>query len=154
MDDRRARRAARGWTVLVLVLAGLLAPIWPLVSPADAQSAPADYALPASFGAHFFTQAGRGRELGFAVSNADGISLLASFQQLGGAGSVGYPVSHRFRRDGQVAQAFQRLVLQWRPGVGIVYLPPGAAEVGPIPAAALQPLPASSAPLSAIATSG
>jgi hypothetical protein len=34
---------------------------------------------------------------------------------LGGAQTVGYPTSRRFVRDGFVTQAFQKLVLQWRP---------------------------------------
>ncbi len=42
----------------------------------------------------------------------------SEFQRLGGAQTVGYPISRRFLRDGFVTQAFQKLVLQWRPDAG------------------------------------
>jgi hypothetical protein len=36
-------------------------------------------------------------------------------------GQGGYPISRRFVYDGFVIQAFQKLVLQWRPEVGVAY---------------------------------
>ena len=75
---------------------------------------------------HFFTQA-NGRplgqsQLGFAVTDQDGVRFWSEFQRLGGVNALGYPISRRFTWEGFLCQAFQRSVLQWRPEVGQAYL--------------------------------
>jgi hypothetical protein len=52
---------------------------------------------------------------GFAVTDDADANLWAEFQRLGGVEQLGYPVSGRFVYRGFLTQAFQRLVLQWRP---------------------------------------
>ncbi|MCB9128172.1 MAG: hypothetical protein H6638_09750 [Ardenticatenales bacterium] len=54
---------------------------------------------------------------GFAVVNDENAAFWTEFQRLGGLQNVGYPISQRFRHDGFTVQAFQKLVLQWRPEV-------------------------------------
>jgi hypothetical protein len=88
-------------------------------APAPAQSAPV---APPSAGAvewtipngRFFTQTGKGQG-GFSVTDDGNARFWTAWQRLGGAETVGYPISQRFVRDGFVTQAFQKLVLQWRP---------------------------------------
>jgi hypothetical protein len=83
-----------------------------------------DYDLPVAGGARFFTQtdgAGGATGTGYAVSNADGIPFYAFFLAAGGVEALGYPVSHRFIWNGFVVQAFQKVILQWRPEVGTFY---------------------------------
>ncbi|MGH2543351.1 MAG: hypothetical protein ACRDIB_11160, partial [Ardenticatenaceae bacterium] len=65
----------------------------------------------------FFTQAA-GEGGGFSVVDDDTARFWSEFQRLGGLQTVGYPISRRFAYDGFVTQAFQKLVLQWRPEVG------------------------------------
>ncbi len=77
--------------------------------------APLDFSMP---NGRFFTEAngnGGGDGTGYRVTDDDGIGFWTAFQQLGGADVVGYPVSQRFRWNGYTVQAFQKLVLQWRP---------------------------------------
>ena len=66
---------------------------------------------------HFFTQTNGRKDSpsGFSVTDADGVPLWSAFQSLGGVDVLGYPVSRRFSLDGFVVQAFQKVVLQWRP---------------------------------------
>lgn len=75
---------------------------------------PADYGIP---NGHFFTQTVSG-EGGFGVVNDGDARFWSEFQRLGGLQMVGYPISQRFEYDGFVTQAFQKLVLQWRPEAG------------------------------------
>jgi len=63
----------------------------------------------------FFTQTGGDTGGGFAVTDDGGIPFWTTFQQLGGADVVGYPISHRFVWEGFTVQAFQRVVFQWNP---------------------------------------
>lgn len=65
----------------------------------------------------FFTEAGGGRG-GYAITDEGGIGFWTSFQALGGVAALGYPVSHRFQREGYVYQATQVGLLQWRPELG------------------------------------
>lgn len=48
------------------------------------------------------------------VDNAQA-DFWSEFQRLGGLQTIGYPISRRYEKDGFVTQAFQKLVLQWRP---------------------------------------
>jgi hypothetical protein len=45
-------------------------------------------------------------------------AFWSEFQRLGGVDQVGYPISQRFVHGGFLTQAFQKLVLQWRPDLG------------------------------------
>ena len=67
-------------------------------------------------GGRFFTQAAGGQG-GFSVVDNSEARFWSEFQRLGGLDTVGYPISRRFVYDGFVTQAFQKLVLQWRPEV-------------------------------------
>ncbi|MGB0389052.1 MAG: hypothetical protein ACPGWR_29875 [Ardenticatenaceae bacterium] len=72
-----------------------------------------DFAIP---NGHFYTQTTNG-EGGFAVVDDGEARFWAEFQRLGGLQTVGYPISRRYVYDGFVTQAFQKLLLQWRPDV-------------------------------------
>lgn len=67
----------------------------------------------------FFTQTGAGQG-GFAVVDDAQAKFWTEFQRLGGAETVGYPISQRYERDSFLTQAFQKLILQWRPDLGMV----------------------------------
>jgi hypothetical protein len=71
-------------------------------------------------GGCFFTQTTNGQG-GYSVLDDNQARFWTEYQRLGGAQTVGYPISRRFVYDGFVTQAFQKLVLQWRPEVGIAY---------------------------------
>lgn len=72
---------------------------------------------------HFFTQtSGRPPERdpsGYGVRNDEGAGFWDTWRSLG-LQSVGYPLSGRFAWRGLPAQVFQKAVLQWRPGEGVV----------------------------------
>ena len=74
---------------------------------------------------HFFKETSgdlyRGCDSGFAVTNAGGFALWDTWQRLG-LESVGYPISHRFMWRGFVTQAFQKAIVQLRPGRGVVFV--------------------------------
>ncbi|HEX9016417.1 MAG TPA: hypothetical protein VF960_10550, partial [Chloroflexota bacterium] len=81
-----------------------------------------DYDIP---NGHFFTQA-NGRPLGasatgFAVTDDGAARFWSEFQRLGGVQALGYPATGRFVLDGFVTQAFQKVVLQWRPEANQAY---------------------------------
>jgi methionine-rich copper-binding protein CopC len=59
-----------------------------------------------------------GGQLGYSVTNNDGVPFWTAFQRFGGVPQVGYPVSHRFLWNGFVVQAFQKVVFQYRPDQG------------------------------------
>ncbi|MGB0389015.1 MAG: hypothetical protein ACPGWR_29685 [Ardenticatenaceae bacterium] len=73
-----------------------------------------DFAIP---NGHFYTQTANG-EGGFGVVDDEEARFWSEFQRLGGLQTVGYPISRRYVYDGFVTQAFQKLLLQWRPEVG------------------------------------
>lgn len=79
-----------------------------------------DYAIPHG---HFYMQA-RGEipnpRSGFLVADDDGIAFNQALDATGGPAVVGYPISQRFPFGGLTTQAFQKLVLQWRPDTGQV----------------------------------
>jgi hypothetical protein len=52
---------------------------------------------------------------GYSVVDDADASFWTEFERLGGVRQLGYPVSQRFTYGGLVTQAFQKLVLQWRP---------------------------------------
>ena len=58
---------------------------------------------------------------GFTVTNADGIPFWDTWKRLG-LENVGYPISHRFMWRGFVNQAFQKVIMQWQPGKGVVFV--------------------------------
>jgi hypothetical protein len=57
-------------------------------------------------------------DAGYAVEDDAQASFWSEFQRLGGVQRVGYPVTGRFQYGGYLTQAFQRMVLQWRPELG------------------------------------
>jgi hypothetical protein len=71
-------------------------------------------------GGRFFPQTANGQG-GFSVVNDNEARFWAEYQRLGGSQTVGFPISRRFVYDGFVTQAFQKLVLQWRPEIGNAY---------------------------------
>ena len=58
-------------------------------------------------------------DLGFAVTDFEGVRLWSSWQDLGGELTFGAPVSRRFTYQGDVAQLFERGLLRWQPDRGI-----------------------------------
>lgn len=101
------------------------APPPPVTLPGTA-STQAPVARPAGAGAdfaisngRFFTQTGAGQG-GFAVVDDPQARFWTEFQRLGGVDTVGYPISQRYERDSFLTQAFQKLILQWRPDTGTV----------------------------------
>ncbi|MHB1133113.1 MAG: hypothetical protein ACYC4L_12105 [Chloroflexota bacterium] len=92
-----------------------------------AASAPAalsqtlDYDIP---GGHFFKQTngqnGAGNT-GFAVLDDGQARFWTEFNRLGGLQTIGYPISQRFVWDGFTTQAFQKVIMQWRPEAGQAY---------------------------------
>jgi hypothetical protein len=96
----------------VLCLALLLA----LLAP-TARAAELDRAVPAG---RWYSQTARPGELGFALVDDEQARFWTEFQRLGGIAALGYPVSRRFRMDGFVIQATQRVLMQWRPESGSV----------------------------------
>ena len=69
-------------------------------------------------GGHFFQQAngfGGAGPMGYSVIDDGDASFWTEFQRLGGVDQLGYPISGRFQYKGFLTQAFQKLVLQWRP---------------------------------------
>jgi outer membrane protein assembly factor BamB len=72
-------------------------------------------------GGHVFKQAngfGGAGDLGYSVSDDSDAALWSEFQRWGGVDQVGYPITNRFTHRGFLTQAFQKLVLQWRPELG------------------------------------
>jgi hypothetical protein len=81
-------------------------------------AAPLDTNIP---NGHFFKQAngfGGAGDLGFSVIDDADARFWSEFLRLGGAPRVGWPLSGRFSHQGFMTQAFQKLVLQWRPELG------------------------------------
>ncbi|MGB0388199.1 MAG: WD40/YVTN/BNR-like repeat-containing protein [Ardenticatenaceae bacterium] len=95
--------------LLVLLVSFLLSG-----TPLSLNAQGADYDIP---NGHFYTQTANG-EGGFSVLDNSQANFWSDFQRLGGLQTVGYPISRRYEKDGFVTQAFQKLVLQWRPEVG------------------------------------
>jgi hypothetical protein len=123
---RLASRTAAGWSAVPCLAgtdANLLACSVPrpgafavvITPPAGA---PLELALP---NGRFYKQAngfGGAGDLGFAVTDDRDARFWSEFQRLGGAPRLGWPISARFSHQGFLTQAFQKLVLQWRPELG------------------------------------
>jgi hypothetical protein len=72
---------------------------------------------------HFYKQAngfGGAGDLGFAVVDDADATFWSEFVRLGGVDRVGFPISQRFTYQGFLTQAFQKMVLQWRPDLNQV----------------------------------
>ncbi len=69
---------------------------------------------------YFFTETGSGQG-GFAVTDEGWVTFASAFQKWG-LTKIGYPISHRYERDGFVTQAFQKAIMQWRPDTNSVAL--------------------------------
>lgn len=94
---------------------GTVVPGIPVPAPSDPNAA--DWAIP---GGRFYSQTANG-EGGYSVTDDGQARFYTEFQRLGGLQTVGYPISRRYMQDGFITQAFQKLVLQWRPEVGQAY---------------------------------
>lgn len=99
-------------------IVAIISTLWALVlastaTPLLAQSAP-DWPVAAG---HFYTQASGvpDPQLGFAITNGDGVSFWDEYQRWGGPAALGYPITNRFRQDGFWVQATERFLLQWNP---------------------------------------
>ena len=112
----RAVVVAVRWAVLALLLTLALLPV--SVSAEAAGPGP-DYPVENGW---FFTQTGGGDGKGYAVTDNDGIGMWTRFQQVGGVGWLGYPVSQRWVEGAFTYQAFQKAILQHQPGRGIFYV--------------------------------
>jgi hypothetical protein len=66
---------------------------------------------------YFFTPGAYG-EGGYSVVDDGEARFWSEYQRLGGAETIGYPISRRYQKDGFITQAFQKLILQWQPDVG------------------------------------
>jgi hypothetical protein len=72
-------------------------------------------------GGHVFKQAngfGGAGDAGYQVTDDADAAFSSEFQRWGGVDQVGYPITNRFAYRGFLTQAFQKLVLQWRPELG------------------------------------
>ncbi|GIW05293.1 MAG: hypothetical protein KatS3mg060_0098 [Dehalococcoidia bacterium] len=94
--------------VILLALVAATIPV-PLAPPATAQAP--DYPIKNGW---FFTQTAGDKPGGYSVTD-DGAPFWTWFRQLGGVETLGYPISRRMLWEGQPAQAFQKVVLHWRP---------------------------------------
>ncbi len=86
----------------------------PSIPPPAPPPSATSWAIP---GGYFFTETANGQG-GFRVLDDAQARFWSEFQRLGGLQTVGYPISQRFLYDGFVTQAFQKLILQWRPEAG------------------------------------
>lgn len=82
------------------------------LTPAAAAEPPKDYE---AVGGYFFGQAANKDGVGFGISDADNVAVWSTFKALGGAETLGYPISRRFNWRGRSTQVFQRAVLQYEP---------------------------------------
>jgi hypothetical protein len=108
----------------LMLLATLVASLFLPLSAyaADTSSAP-DF--PASSQGHWFTQTNTAYGpsfRGFLVHDDQDANMWSEFQRLGGVQVAGYPVSFRFKMDGFLVQAFQKMILQWHPDTGQVQI--------------------------------
>jgi hypothetical protein len=83
-----------------------------LLLPLPASAADVEQTLPTG---RWYSQTGRPGEAGFALVDDGEARFWSEFRRLGGVDALGYPVSRRFRLDGFVVQATQRVIMQWRP---------------------------------------
>ncbi len=105
VSGRRGRMLA----IAIAMILGLA-----ILAPAGAAAEGPDWAISNGW---FFTQTGGGQEKGFSVTDDGDTKFLRSYSELGGVGSLGYPISWRYvGADGFIYQAFQGGVLQWAPG--------------------------------------
>jgi hypothetical protein len=69
-------------------------------------------------GGWFYREAngfGGAGDTGFSVVDDAQAAFWTELQRFGGVNAIGYPITGRFQYQGFTTQAFQKLVLQWRP---------------------------------------
>ncbi len=71
-----------------------------------------DWSIP---NGRFFTQTVPDGKSGYRVVDDEDAAFWSEYQRLGGSQTIGYPISQRYEQNGFVTQAFQKLILQWRP---------------------------------------
>ena len=115
MIRRVSRLLFRTVLALVCVLAALVGP-----SAAFAEQATRFPGVPPAEGdydisnGHFFTEAAPGQGgAGYRVANEAGIPFWDAFQDQGGVGKLGYPLSRRFIVKDSIVQVFQSGALRW-----------------------------------------
>ena len=89
-----------------------------LLPAAPASAADVEQPLPTG---RWYSQTGRPGEVGFALIDDGEARFWSEFRRLGGVDALGYPVSRRFRLDGFVVQATQRVIMQWRTECSCVF---------------------------------
>jgi hypothetical protein len=93
-----------------------------LLQPAPALANGPDWDIA---GGHFYTQTVRSGG-GFSITDqgqderGQVIRMWSEFQRLGGVRRLGYPTTRRFMWGGFVAQATQRVIMQWQPELNAV----------------------------------
>jgi lipoprotein-anchoring transpeptidase ErfK/SrfK len=98
-------------------VAGLLIGIRPGMALAAVDGAP-DWNVPEG---HFYTQTSGSSDagdLGFVISDADGIAFWRDYQRMGGPAQLGFPISSRYQVGDLVYQATQTSLLRWDPARG------------------------------------
>ncbi len=111
-----AKRRGRRWTYARAGVRLAALTVLAVVLIVDARSVRAAQ-LDARDGGAFF--AVRDSDEGFAVTDYEGARLWSSWQALGGARTIGAPVSRRFERKGRIEQVFERGVLRWDSSNGV-----------------------------------
>ncbi|HEX6512377.1 MAG TPA: hypothetical protein VF157_08765 [Chloroflexota bacterium] len=98
------------FAVFVMAIMGVVA------LPLASAQTPADQDIP---GGHFYTEAngGTGPQYGYRITDEGGLGFWSEFKRLGGVNALGYPASRRYAMPGFMAQATQKVILQWRPDV-------------------------------------
>jgi hypothetical protein len=82
-----------------------------------------DYAAPLSATGlgQFFGQTNFWVRDGVVLPDGSGrmANFFSQFNRMGGASTLGYPISRPYWKDGFAYQAFQRGIIQWRPEIGV-----------------------------------
>jgi len=127
--------------VLVVGLSGAAPSV--LASQAAQTVESDDFEIP---NGHFFPQAAPGQKgAGYRVANELGIPFWDAYQDAGGVGTLGYPVTRRYVQQGSVVQLFQGGALRWLTSEGRAdVIPSNQMGQPPAPSKVAEPPPRSS----------